>query len=82
MMEDTSPLGKSVEEVERDSGNREPDRTSDGEQGVQGGVIIPPTGLGGAGGTATGTGMGVPVMPTVDRSGSTERGSTDGEGES
>lgn len=76
MTKDTSPLGKSVEEIERDGGNRDPDRTADGEPQAPGGVIIPPTGLGGAGGTATGTGMGVPVMPTADRS-----GSTDGEGE-
>lgn len=70
MMEDTSPLGKSVEEIERDSGNLDPSRNTDGEPGTQGTVIIPPTGLGGSSGTAaTGTGMGVPVMPTVDRSG-------------
>ncbi|WP_216318037.1 hypothetical protein [Deinococcus aestuarii] len=68
MMEDTTPLGKSVEEIERDSGNLDPARTSD-DSGTQGGVVIPPTGLGGAGGTVTGTGMGVPVIPTVGGTG-------------
>ncbi|MEF2279108.1 hypothetical protein V3W47_12430 [Deinococcus sp. YIM 134068] len=80
MMEDTTPLGKSVEEVERESGNLDSSRTADSEPGTQGSVIIPPTGLGGAGGTATGTGMGVPVMPTVDRSGQANGRDEDGEG--
>ncbi|BDP41241.1 hypothetical protein DAETH_12100 [Deinococcus aetherius] len=75
MIEDTSPLGKSVEEIERDSGNLDPDRNADEGEGVQGGVIIPPMGLGGTSGTAaTGTATGVPMMPIVE---SAER--TDGD---
>ncbi|WP_412030584.1 hypothetical protein [Deinococcus yunweiensis] len=63
MIEDTTPLGKSVEEIEQESGNREPDHPGGGEHRPTVGVMIPPTGLGGAGGT--GTGMGIPMMPTV-----------------
>ncbi|GHF42774.1 hypothetical protein HNQ07_002077 [Deinococcus metalli] len=62
-MEDSTPLGKSVEEIERESGNLDPDHQSSGEPRPHLGVIIPPTGLGGAGGTATGTGMGIPMIP-------------------
>ncbi|THF85528.1 hypothetical protein E7T09_16375 [Deinococcus sp. KSM4-11] len=64
MMEDTTPLGKSVEEIEQESGNLTPDHQDRHQQPVVG-VMIPPTGLGGAGGTATGTGMGIPMMPTL-----------------
>lgn len=81
MIEDTTPLGKSVEEVERESGNLDPDRSSDVERGGLGGVIIPPTGLGGAGGTATGTGMGVPIIPTGQRTERTDGQDEDQEGE-
>ena len=80
MMEDTTPLGKSVEEVERESGNLDSSRNADEEREGTVGVIIPPTGLGGASGTATGTGFGVPVMPTVDRSGQANGRDEDGEG--
>ncbi|WP_102128057.1 hypothetical protein [Deinococcus planocerae] len=69
MTKDTSPLGKSVEEIERDSGNRDPERNSDGEGATQESGIIPPTGLSGTGGTVAGTGLSVPVIATVDRTG-------------
>jgi hypothetical protein len=65
-MEDTTPLGKSVEEIERESGNLDPDHQHSGDHHTPMGVIIPPTGLGGAGGTATGTGMGIPMIPTLN----------------
>lgn len=51
MIEDTRPLGKSVEESGRDSGNLDFERNAGGEEEVQGGVMIPPVSLGGSSGT-------------------------------